>query len=275
MDTPDAPPAPDPNVTAERAAQANRATAITQAGLNSTNQVTPYGNLTYEQIGTWPDGTPRYQATTSLSPGQQGLYDQQTQLAGGVNNLALNQVSRLTDLLGKPVNINNDTTESRLMQLGQARLDPIFQQRRSALETDLQNRGIMPGSEAYDRATAAFGRDQNDAYNQLLLSGRGQAVSEALAERNQPINEITALMSGGQVSQPNFVNTPQTNVAPTDVAGITNNAFQNQFANYNAQMQQNNAMMGGLFGLGGAALGAAGMGMGGWARGGFQSPFGR
>src|SRR4051812_14593533 len=104
MDTPQQPQAPDPNATAAAAATANRATAITQAGLNSTNQVTPYGNLSYDQIGTWQDGTPRYQATTSLSPGQQGLLDQQQSLAGGVNNLAINQVGKLNNLLGSPVN---------------------------------------------------------------------------------------------------------------------------------------------------------------------------
>lgn len=264
MDSPTPPPAPDPNATAATAGAQNRATAITQQGLNSTNQVTPYGNLTYTQNGTWSDGTPQFTATTTLSPEQQTLYNQQTQLGQNVNQLALNQTNRLTDLLGRPVNLNNEATEGRLWELGRARLDPLFDQRRQSLDTSLMNRGFMPGSEAYERELNRFGQQQNDAYNQLLLSGRGQAISELLAERNQPINEITALMSGGQVSQPNFVNTPQTNVAPVDYAGITNNAFNNQFLNYNAQVQQNNAMLGGLFGLGGAALGAGGMALGGW-----------
>jgi hypothetical protein len=52
------------------------------------------------------------------------------------------------------------------------------------------------------------------------------------------------------------VNTPQTQVAPTDVVGAYNNAYQQQFANYNSQLQQNNATTGGLFGLGGTALAA-------------------
>jgi hypothetical protein len=47
-----APKPPDPVKTAEAQADMNQATAITQYGLGATNQVTPYGNLTYSQVGT-------------------------------------------------------------------------------------------------------------------------------------------------------------------------------------------------------------------------------
>jgi hypothetical protein len=55
------------------------------------------------------------------------------------------------------------------------------------------------------------------------------------------------------------INTPNApsfggNVAGTDVAGITQNGFANQMAGYQQKMQQQNAMMGGLFGLGQAAM---------------------
>ena len=83
--------------------------------------------------------------------------------------------------------------------------------------------------------------------------GHGAAVQDTLTARNQPLNEITALMSGSQVNQPNYVGTPQASVANTDYAGMV----QNQ---YNARMQQaqmknanNQALMGGLFGLAGDA----------------------
>lgn len=81
-------------------------------------------------------------------------------------------------------------------------------------------------------------------------SARGQGFSEAFAERNQPINEITALLSGAQVSNPAQMGaaTPQTGVAGVDYAGLVNN-------NYNQRLNANNAMMGGLFGLGSAAIG--------------------
>ncbi len=77
--------------------------------------------------------------------------------------------------------------------------------------------------------------------------------------RSQPINEVGALLGTGQVQQPNFVNTPQTQVAPTDVIGAYNSAQQQQNAQYAAQLQSQNATMGGLFGLGGSALLAGGL----------------
>jgi hypothetical protein len=93
-----------------------------------------------------------------------------------------------------------------------------------------------------------FEQQRNDAYNSLALSGRGQAFNEALTERNQPLNEISALLSGSQVQQPNFVSTPQTGVGGVDYTGLVNNAYNAEVANYQAGM-------GGLFGLGAAGLG--------------------
>lgn len=223
----------------------NKDTAIAQYGLNATNQITPQGNLTYTQIGKWEDGTPRYQATQNYSPEQQKLYEQQTQLGGKLNDLAIGQTDRLSGVLSQPVNLSNEATESRLMELGRKRLDPLTAQRRAATETDLINRGIRPGTEAYNRAMTSVGQQENDAYNQLLLSGRGQAVQEALTERNQPINEISALMSGGQVSTPSFVNTPQPGVNGVDYTGLVNQKYQSDMAGYQSKM-------GGLFGLAGA-----------------------
>src|SRR6478736_53563 len=79
---------------------------------------------------------------------------------------------------------------------------------------------------------------------------RNQWLQEQYANRNQPINEISALMSGSQVSQPNFVNAPSTQIPTTDYAGITQQGFQNQMGLYGQQMQQSNALLGGVLGLG-------------------------
>ncbi|HWT63273.1 MAG TPA: tail fiber domain-containing protein, partial [Ochrobactrum sp.] len=91
---------------------------------------------------------------------------------------------------------------------------------------------------------------KNDAYNQLMLNGRQSAFSEAMAQRNQPINEITALMSGSQVSNPAQMSgqTPQTSVGGVDYTGLVNQKYQSEMSNYQSKM-------GGLFGLGSAAMG--------------------
>lgn len=262
MDAPSAPAAPDPKETAAAQATANKETAVAQYGLNATNQNTPQGSLTYKQIGTWEDGTPRFEATTSLNAGEQGLYDTGLATRQNVANIGRDQSSRIGELLGKPLDLNT-ATENKIDELGRARLDPQFARESAALETNLLNRGIRPGSKAYDTLHTQFSQGKNDAYNQLYLSGRGQAAQEALTERNQPINEITALMSGSQVSQPGFTNTPTPGVAPTDVIGAQQQSLNQQNVGYQGQLAQNQALMSGLFGLGSAALG-------GWSYGGFK-----
>jgi hypothetical protein len=262
MNTPSPPPAPDPVKTAQAQTESNVKTATTQQQLNMVDQTNPYGSQKYTQTGTWADGTPRFSMETTFSPEEQAKQQQQWEFDKLTNQLGINQTKKLTGLLDTPFKIDNEATEGRLMELGRKRLDPILSERSAALETKLYNQGVQPGTEAWDRAMRENSQATNDAYNSLLLGGRAQAAQELTAERNQPINEITALMSGGQVTQPTFGNTPQAGVANTDVAGITQQAYENSLIPWKQQNAQKQAMMGGLFSLGGAALG-------GWARGGF------
>jgi hypothetical protein len=93
----------------------------------------------------------------------------------------------------------------------------------------------------------------------------GQQLQQTLALRNQPINEISSLMSGGQVSMPQFAQYRGGEVAGTPIGNYVYNSANIDQSNYQAQAQRDtatqNAMIGGLFGLGSAGLfglGAAG-----------------
>lgn len=100
------------------------------------------------------------------------------------------------------------------------------------------------------------------AFNQALAEAQFQnqanqaAISQALMERQIPLNEIIALMSGSQVQPPNFVNTAQTPVQGTDISGNIYANYQGAVNQYNQRIAQQNAMLGGLFGLGGTLGGA-------------------
>lgn len=253
---------PDPTKTAAAQTQMNKDTAVAQYGLNATNQVTPQGNLSYSQIGTWGDGTPRFQATTSYSPEQQNLYNLGTKTQTNLGNIGVSQSQKIGDLLNTPFKID-DATDSKIGQLQKGFLDPQWQRQQDAMETQLINKGIAPGSEQYKNAQTDFSNQRQKAYDQSYLDIHNTAQQSALTERNQPINEISALLSGSQVSQPNYANTPSAGIAPTDYIGAVGQNYQAQLQNYNTQQQQKNAMMGGLFGLGSA-------GLGGWAYGGFK-----
>lgn len=258
MKTPPPPQPPDPEKTATAQAGMNRDTAIAQQQTNMTNQVTPQGTLTYNRLGedhSYVDSTgktvsiPRYEAVTAYSPEQQRIYDLGSQTEAKIGEIGLAQAGRIGDLLGSPVNLDNEAVEARLYDLGARRLDPRFAQEEETLRTRLANQGIGAGSAAYNNAMTEFTRAKNDAYNQLVLGGRGQAVQEALARRNQPINEITALLNGSQVSQPNFVNTPQAPVAGVDYIGMKNAQYQAQMQAYGQQLAARSSMLGGIFGL--------------------------
>jgi hypothetical protein len=99
------PKAPSPERTAQAQAAMNRETAITQYGLGATNQVTPFGTLTYNQIGHWEDGTPRFEATTALSPEQQGLLDRFTQAQTQFGDITNAQLGRVAETLSTPFDV--------------------------------------------------------------------------------------------------------------------------------------------------------------------------
>jgi hypothetical protein len=61
-------------------------------------------------------------------------------------------------------------------------------------------------------------------------------------------------MSGSQVQQPNFINTPGAQIPTTDYAGIVNNNFNQQMQGYQQQSQNYNSTVGGILGLGAGAL---------------------
>ena len=123
-----------------------------------------------------------------------------------------------------------------------------------SLRTQLANQGIKVGSDAYNKAMTGLQTSQQNAQNQFLLDSQNQGFSQAQASRNQPINEITALMSGSQVSQPSYVSTPTSNIATTDNASIISN-YDNSLMN---QWQQQQAATGSLLGgIGGLFSGGA------------------
>ena len=167
-------------------------------------------------------------------------------------------------------------------------LDPQYAQQGATLNAQLANEGLQTGDKAYDNAQTMFNNQKQQAYQgaqdaavqagnqeQNVLFGQGlsannqefgqnlsaanlnnsasaQALQQALGLYNQPLNSYNALATGAQVQNPTFNSVPAANQANTDVAGITNSAYQNQLSAY----QQQQAGINNLFGLGGS-LGAA------------------
>lgn len=100
------PKAPDPYATAAAQGTINKQTAISQQLLNSMDQTTPDGSLTYSENGSWSDGTPKIGVTQTLSPNNQQLYDtnQGTQL--NLANIGNQQSGQIGQLLSTPFDMS-------------------------------------------------------------------------------------------------------------------------------------------------------------------------
>lgn len=257
-----APKPTDPKETSAAQTGTNVATGVANAWLQNMNEVTPDGTKSFDQTGssTFTDPytgktyeIPRFTVTQTLSEQQQAIKDQNDAASLNLSTLGNDLSGTLGQQLTGNFELGNEAVESRLFELGSARLDPMFSQRDEDLRTRLANQGIKAGSQAYDREMALAGQQQNDAYNQLLLQGRGQAAQELMAEDSQRINQIGALMSGGQVSQPNFMSGASVNgIQGTDNAAIIanyDNAKLNSWGQSQAAMGSAIGGIGGLFSL--------------------------
>lgn len=231
--------------------------------MNNINQVTPDGTISYDQTGTykWTDpytgksyDIPKTTATTTLSAQQAATKAQTDKAQFNLGELANQQSGFLKNYMAQPFDGSNEATEARLFELGRKRLDPMFAQQQNALDAKLANQGIMVGSKAYETAQRGQYEGQNDAYNSLMLQGRGQAFGEAQAIRNQPINEITALLSGSQVTNPQAANFNQSTIPTTDVAGLINKNYEQRLGAWQQKQAGTQSILGGLFGLGSSLL---------------------
>lgn len=254
------PKAPDPVATAQAQSGMNTDTALTQNAINMTNQVGPWGSTTYSPNGSTSfvnsQGktvtVPQYTQTTTYNPAQQAIFDKTTQAQTNLAQIAVDQSSKIGEYLKEPFQFNNQDAADWSYDLASSRILPQQQQAAEALRTRLVNSGIRPGTAAYDREMTRQTQGNTDQLNQLALQGRSQAFGEAVQTRNQPINELSAFLSGSQVSAPNtgFSATPQASVGGVDYIGLVNQQFQ-------ARAGAQSAMLGGLFGLAGAGLQAA------------------
>ena len=91
----------------------------------------------------------------------------------------------------------------------------------------------------------------------MASDASSREMQRRMQERNQPINEITALMSGSQVSMPNAPGLQRANIGGTDVGQNIYNTAALQQKQYEQQMAQHNQHLAGMYGLGQAAIGGA------------------
>lgn len=81
---------------------------------------------------------------------------------------------------------------------------------------------------------------------QNSLSARNQGINELLLEQNNPLQMYQALSGGTGVTQPQFTNTPGSNMNPTDILSAIMQGYSGQLNSFNSQTgsaNSNNAAM--------------------------------
>ncbi len=204
-------------------------------------------------------------------------------MMGRANTDIGNQQSQIqSDLVARGLTPGSKGFETEMDRLNRERVDARQQAElaggnaaQQALGMDLSSQGqqFAQGMGIRQQAQGEQGQQfaQSGQLAQLLQSLQGQSfgqtdalrkqfISELLTKRQMPLNEITALMSGSQVSNPFAVPgyAQNANVAPPPLFGATQAQGAWDQNAYNQNVGSYNNMMSGLFKLGGAGIGLFG-----------------
>lgn len=260
-----APKAPDPRVLIPLQTQANKDMFQYQLDQQRVNSYNPYSDKIWEKVSNFDQaGYDKAMADYNASP--------LSKIAGASSKFAPNRADfertptwnyRETDKLGTADYIKGLAADSLSPQFNQnvgdavynsqtRYLDPQIARDKQGLEARLAEQGFVPGTPGYNQAMETFGDTNNRAYgaarDSATLQGYGQA-NAALARRES----IANLMRNGSSSstRPEY-QTPS--IQGPDIMGAYNNQYQGQLAQYNADVAQNNGVLGAMTGLAGAAL---------------------
>ena len=228
----------------QQTALGNLAGAQTATAANRVNQSTPYSNLQYKQTGVDAQGNPIWSANQSLNPALQGTMNNLTgNLAAssanpfsvaGTQNQMVGQGPSFTNVGAAP-NLQTqvggtgmegwDAATGLLMQ----RLQPQIDRSNAALDNQLANQGIMPGSEAYKTAKQQQAQSNNDLLTQAQLAG--SQVQNTMFNQNLGAGQFTNQALTGQNTM---------NLGNTQFNNLTG---QQGYANQLAGTQANNAAL--------------------------------
>lgn len=272
---------------AKTQAQGNLATAQAAATANRVNQINPYGSVQYYQSGTDASGNPIWSSASTLAPEQQQLLNLQNQQSLALGNVGTQMLGNIANTYSQPFNPQAGAIQQGLdyqgmqgwdkaSQLVNQRLQPQIRQQQEAMDVKLAQQGVVPGTEAYNRAQMQLAQQQNDLRTQAEIAAQGvqqnlfgqslqggqfanqaqqQAYNQALQNYNLPLQTLNSLRQGSQVQNPSFmgVNQQATTAGPDTLAAYQAQQ-QAEIARQNQQAAQSSNLQSGLFGLGGSLI---------------------
>lgn len=264
MGKPSAPQAPDYAGAATAQAAGSKEAALAAGQLANPNVQNPYGNQTVTYSTDPTTGNPVPNVKQTLAPGQQGIFDTNQAIQKKLGMLGITAADLAGKTVSTPLDFNKQFgTQAQGRQATvdamMGRYDADLARRRDADNSNLIARGIPQGSKAYQENTAMLDRGRNDAFQQAGLAAdarsleeRRQAITEALAMRQIPLNEVSALRSGSQIQPLSFSGVQSQGVqGPQSLDAATQRGAFDQ-AGYKTDAGLYNNTMEGLFKIGAA-----------------------
>jgi hypothetical protein len=184
--SPSPPPAPDPVATAQAQGQINADTARLQGRMNRLDQVTPYGNVTYDDIG-----NDRARVTTTLSPAQQRQLELTNQAQELYGSAAVSQLGQVKDALSRPFQYQGPDVVTTLADRGGG----LFYNLPSTYENDLR-RSVTDRTGQVQQGV----QDRNGQLQQSVTDRTGQlqqGVQDRNAELQRGVTDRTGQLQQG------------------------------------------------------------------------------
>lgn len=203
-----------------------------------------------------------WSSAIELSDTGRQLLDADSRARLGYAGLQDTAMGRVSDSLSQPfdtsglIDINSQTgmpAWDKASGLIMDRINPDLDAQQRALDTKLANQGLTAGSEGWQTGQGQFGKQRNDAnigaqlagaqlQDQMFrqaIQGNQATIGQRAYLRSLPMNELNALRTGAQVTNPTF-STPgqQSMTSGPDLMGASREQYGAQVGQVNAQNAQ-------------------------------------
>lgn len=220
----------------------------------------------------------QWSSEIQLSETGQKLLDASNRTQLGLADLQGNAMDRVRDAQSQPfdtsglIDINSQTgmdAWDKASKLIKERQNPGLDAQQAALDAKLANQGLTAGSEGWGLQQQQFGKQRNDAdiaaemagltaQNQFFnqgIAGNQATLQQRSFLRNVPLNELNALRTGSQVTNPTFANAPtQGQTQGADLLGASGQQYNAALGQTNASNQAAANTTAGVVGAIGTAL---------------------
>jgi hypothetical protein len=266
MSKPRAPEPPNYAAAATAQGAANKDAALASGQLSNPNVKNPYGEQRVTYTNDPTTGNPVPNVTQTFAPGQQQIFENEQALQQKLGFLGIGAADMAGKTISQPLDFNSrfgtqGQGRQEVIDAMMGRYDQDAARQKDSINSELVARGIPQGSKAYESQMDRLIRGRNDALQQATIAAdtkaldeRRQGITEALAERQVPMNEVSAMRSGSQIQPLTFSNVSGQSVQPAPMFGATNAQYGAAMDQYGANVGAYNNTMGGLFGLGAASL---------------------